>query len=297
MVPQSRLQEFGFTDAGKFPQRLIYHAVLLSLPSAMDNGIEPLEVIIEDGLMIPMQASGSNGGMIVQSDGRMLYVGHRDPLDMKSSLEARFIKEIPYDARLEVSHIMHRAVQVDPGLMEIWDKVNSVWMGWFPVLEAEEDRVLSGEFTNIAQAWNRLGDLIGQLIANIPVNPSDLLKIKVIIQSDHEFRRGWQGEEFLADEIVRRSVTEQGLTKYLFQRLLPRMQQILRNPIFFSGSIFRLYYGFRGSCIIRLVIVPLNGQDRPFTALAGVELTLEAIDGFSPSVKPYDPPALGVDHG
>jgi len=286
MIPKSQLQEFGFTDPEKFPRELVHHVVSLSLPSAMDQGMEPLEVIIENGLVVPLQASNTSSGMIIQNDGTMLYIGHRDAGNPSSPLESRFTKDIPYDMRIEVNNIMRRAVQADPTLSDIWTRIANSWSGWFPGLEEESSIQPAGEFKSIAQAWNKLSDLMGQMIDQVTGNKYDLKRVilKVIVQSDKEFKKGWLGEESVADEVTLKSIVQQGRVKYLLQSLLPKLQKVLKNPVFSSKSAFRIFYGSRRSYIIKLIVVTPEGFGRTFTDGVGVELTLADIDGFSPVV-------------
>ena len=283
MIPKSRYQEFGFADEDKFPRRLSHHAVSMSLPSAMDNGIEPLEVIVDDGLVVPLQKTGSSSGMIIRSDGMMLYVWHRDPKDPRSPLEARFIKEIPYDARAEVSNIMHRAVGADPTLDDIWGKVSAAWLGWFPVLDVEGAVQPAGEFATVAKAWDMMGQLMGRLIEKAGAS-SGGVGVKIIVQSEENFKQGWLGEENIVDETTLRAITVQGRVKYLLQVLFPKIQKVLRLPVFHPSSTFRLYYGSSSVYMIKLVVIaPVDPGKKSLNA-AGIEFTLSSLDGFAPSL-------------
>lgn len=286
MISKSRLQEFGFTDPEKFPRGLYRHAVTLSLPSAMEKGIEPLEVVIEEGLAVPLQTSSSSSGMIIRSDGTMLYVAHHDAADPASPLEARFIKDIPYDVRISVSNVMRRAVQADPSLADLWRRVSAAWTAWFPVLERDVAVFSAGEFRDIRLAWNGIADLLGRCLDQFFRNPIDLdrIRVKILVQSDMEFRKGWLGEEFLVDEASLQSIEKQGRVKYLMQHVFPGLQKVLRNPVFFPESRFRLYYGSRGVCMIKLVISPIKEQDGFTLKSAGIDFTLDTLDGASSSM-------------
>ncbi|MBF0619936.1 MAG: hypothetical protein HQL19_07200 [Candidatus Omnitrophica bacterium] len=280
MIPQSLLKEFGFIDEEKFPRRLNHHSVSLSLPTALNFGVEPLEVIVEDGLVVPLQEAGSTGGMIIRNDGLMLYVGHQDPNDPASPLESRFIKEIPYEARLQVSNIMRRAVAVDPSLGEIWHHVSNAWTGWFSTLEGDGVLQLAGEFVTIAKAWHQLGELLGQLIDRVSDKNSsvqDIVQLKTVVQTEKEFNRGWLGEEILVDELPLSSVMAQGRIKYLMQGLFPKMQKALQSPVFISGSTFKLYYGTRRSYLMKLVILPLVDDDSSRINSTGIEFNLSSL--------------------
>ncbi|MBF0387730.1 MAG: hypothetical protein HQL20_07730 [Candidatus Omnitrophica bacterium] len=285
MIPLSRLQEFGFADEGRFPRRLTRHAVTMSLPSALEHGVEPLEVIVEDGLVVPLQRSGSSSGMIIRNDGAMLYVAHQDQKDPASPLEARFIKEIPYDARNEVSNIMHRAVHADPSLADIWRQVSMTWLDWFPALKNEGAIQPAGEFTQVAKAWDMTGELIGRLIEKVQRSFSGEVNLKVVVQSEADFKKGWLGEDILVDERTLREVTAQGRVKYLLQFLFPRMQKVLSSPVFHPRSTFRLYYGSSSVYIVKLVVVPPADQPGVPASSAGVALLLPALEGYSPSME------------
>ncbi|NTV30149.1 MAG: hypothetical protein HGA80_08735 [Candidatus Omnitrophica bacterium] len=287
MIPSSRLQEFGFADDDKLPRQLIEHAVTLSLPSALEQGVEPLEVIIDEGLLVPMQSKGSTGGMIIRSDGTMLFVAHQDSRDQSSPLESHFIKDIPYEVRSEVSNIMRRAVQADPSLAGLWERISAVWTVWFPVPESDATQQEAGEFVAISGAWNGIGDILARWLEHAPVVHVDIgsVRVRFVVQCDGEFRKGWKGEELVVDEISRRAVLQQGRVQYLMQRLFPRMQQALRSPMFRPGSVFRLYYCARPVSTVRLVIVPPSGECGDLANSAGIELPLDPPQGFTPSVE------------
>lgn len=280
MIPPSRLQEFGFNDSEKFPQHLCRHAVTLTLPTAIEHGVAPLEVVIEDGLVIPVQSSGT-GGMIILADGSMLYVSHRDVSDPASPLESRFTREIPYELRSSASNIMRRAVLADPSLAAMWGRITEVWQAWFPPLEGGPAVRSAGEFGRIEAAWHGMAAILEGWTARPAPFAADpgLVRVRFVVQSDAEFRQGWMGEELAVDETSLGSVLRQGKVRYMMQNLFPRMQAVLRSPMFSSGSVFRLYYGSRGVHLVCLVVVPPPGRDND---AAGIELTLEAIDGFLP---------------
>lgn len=285
MIPKSRLQEFGFADEDKFPRRLRHHAVTMSLPSALDHGAQPLEVVVDDGLVVPLQKPGTTSGMIIKSDGTMLYIWHRDQKDPRSPLDARFIKEIPYDARIEVSNVMQRAVAADPSLSSIWAKISAAWLEWFPLLTGEGVVLEAGQFDKIAKAWDMIGELTGRLTARDPASSAGELKLKVLVQCDGDFVKGWLGEEILVDEIILSEIHRTGRVKYLLQRLYPRMQEVLRNPVFHPRSTFCLYYGSSSVYMIKLVVVAPADAGEGMINTAGIEFTLSAPGGFSPSLE------------
>jgi len=284
MIPQSRLEEFGFSDPKKFPQHLMRHAIMLSLPSAMERGIDPVEIVIEDGLAVPLQVSVNSSGMVIRGDGAMLYVAHRDDRDMASPLEVRFIREIPYDVRIEVSNIMRRAVLADPSLKDVWSRVSGIWLSWFPISEDDGAVSSAGEFGNIGQAWNGIGDLVSRLCGQVHQSAAKTVssRLRLVVQSGQEFKKGWQGEEHVVDETDVELIIQRGRIKYLLQDLFPKMQKILRNPMFSLESTFRLYYGSRRAYIIKLVILPINDPGKGAADSAGIELTMPAVDGFPP---------------
>lgn len=284
MVPKSRLQEFGFPDEGKFPRHLVNHSVSMTLPSAIERGIDPLEVIVEDGLVVPLQKEGSSGGMIIRSDGMMLYVWHRDPKDPGTPLESRFISEVPYEARVEVNNIMHRAIGADPTLIDIWAKVSAAWVERFPVVERESTLQLAGEFTTVPLAWGIISELIAQLTGKQPRPPGEAI-LRLVVESEHDFKRGWLGEESVVDEAPLREIFKTGRVKYLLQRLFPRMQKALRSPVFNPRSHFRVYYGAGSVYLIKLIVVPPADLSISSADAVGIEFSLDSLDGFSPSME------------
>ena len=136
----------------------------------------------------------------------------------------------------------------------------------------------------MVKAWDMTGQLMGRLIEKTPLSFAGEISVKVIVQGEGDFRKGWLGEEILVDEILLRDIAAQGRVKYLLQRLFPKLQKVLRSPVFHPGSTFRLYYGSSSVYMIRLVVVPPAGLARRHTDTAGIEFTLDSLDGFSPSL-------------
>jgi hypothetical protein len=286
MISQSRLQEFGFIDPEKFPRQLTHHVVSLSLPSAINSGMAPIEITVENGLMVPLQNTGSSSGMIIQHDGQMLYIGHQQVNDPSSPLESHFTRDIPYDMRVDVSNIMRRAVQADPALTDMWTAITSIWKAWFPVMEEQSSIQPAGEYHSIAQTWNKLSDLMSQMLTQAAKDPVNLdrIRVKVIIQSSSEFKKGWQGEEFTADETSLKAIVHQGRVEYLMQSLFPKLQQILKNPVFSPRSSFMIFYGSRRAYMIKIIVHSPEVHEASFMSNAGIELSLKDVDGFSPSI-------------
>lgn len=284
MIPISRLHEFGFEGPEKFPQYLDRHTITLTLPSAVERGLDPLDVVVEDGLVIPQQSAGSSGGMVIKSDGTMLYITHRDPQDPTTPLEARFIRDIPYDARIEASNIMRRAVEVDASLSDIWQKVHAAWTVWFPPLEGAGLNLSAGEFTSIVAAWNRISELFSRLIEQVLDKGEDpaALHVRVVLQSTAEFARGWQGEESVVDEMDIGEIIRMDRVKYLLQRLFPRLQKALKDPVFSPDSVFQVYYGSRRNYLIRLVVAPGTNTAAAAVIAAGIEFNLSDLDREAP---------------
>ncbi|MFH0753616.1 MAG: hypothetical protein V2A70_03520 [Candidatus Omnitrophota bacterium] len=256
MIPLGRLQEFGFPSEEKLPRQLRDDAVTLSLPSAVENGVEPVIVEITHGLVIPLMMAGTHNGMIINSDGMVLHVGHADAHDRFSRLEARFIKDIPYDIRVEVNQIMRRAVLVMPSLDEIWKPICYAWAQWFPVKPNESRAVRVGVFAQARQAWEALLGQIG-MVADKAVSA----RVKVVLQQEVEFNKGWMGEEILVDEGFARKMA-----------CFSGMQRALRDPLFHPRSTFKLWREHRGVQVFKLVVVAPQGVDRDDGYAVGIEL-------------------------
>lgn len=276
MIPLSRLHEFGFETIDQLPKHLSNHAVTLSLPTAVHYGLEPIEVVIEDGLVIPSQSGALSGGMIVRRDGSMLYVGHKDAKDPRSPLESHFTREIPYDARVEVVHVMRRAVAADPSLTSIWSVILQVWSGWFSAFDGEGDIQAAGDFKDASGAWSRMGELLDRLVTQFGASPDlSRLNVKFIVQLESELRKGWLGEESLVDSVPLDIIADQGRVKFMYQHLFPKLQKALRSPLFSSSSTFRICYGTRQAYIIKLVVVLSEGQSAGVTDSVGIDLVLD----------------------
>ncbi len=263
MISNEQLREFGFEDISKFPQILTDHAVTISLPSAIAHQLEPVQVIINRGLAIPVQMPGVPNGMIIRSDGKMVYVGHESAADFSTPLKASFTDNINYDVRLEAFNIMSRAVEVDPLLGDIWIEILSHWVKWYPILLHEIKRQHAGEFNTAKEAVAGLEDFLESFARQVEgeqVN-SDIVPFKIVVQTVEEVAKGWQGEEFVADESTVGAVLAQQVHNYMKQRLLPKLRLILESPIFFTKSTFRLYFEPRVVPVLKmLVIPPLNGE-------------------------------------
>ncbi len=256
VIPLGKLQEFGFSSEDKLPRQLRDDAVTLSLPSAVEHGVEPVMVEIAHGLVIPLTAAGTHNGMIINSDGQVLHVGHADAADPFSPLEARFIKDVPYDIRVEVVQIMRRAVLVDPSLNDIWKLVREVWVQWFPPKPNGSKAVRVGVFADAHQAWEGLLALIGQA-----ADGSGTGRVRVVIQHELEFNKGWLGEETLVDEGPARKMS-----------CFSKMQRALRDPMFHPRSTFKLWREPRTVDVFKLVVVPPWGMDKDDVNTAGIEL-------------------------
>ncbi len=275
MIPHGRLREFGFPDEKKFPRELLEQEIELSLPTAMEYGTSPVRVRIARGLVVPLQLSGSSNGTVIRSDGAILHIGHREAGNPASELEARFISDIPYSLRVEISHIMRRALQADPSLKGVWDQVLLAWMIWFPAAESIAAFRPAGAFDRVDLAWKGIESLTGQLIVEIekhaPVPPPHV-KVRVVVQHEAEFIKGWSGEEFLADEVPAAAIIKAGWINYVKNFLFPKMRLVLANPVFHPRSTFKLFYGEAGSPTIKLVVVPLPRPDAAKVSAAGIEL-------------------------
>ena len=256
MIPLGRLQEFGFSSEDKLPRQLRDDAVTLSLPSAVEHGVEPVIIEIVHGLVIPLSAAGAHNGMIINSDGMVLHVGHADAQDRASPLEAKFIKEIPYDIRVEVNQIMRRAIQVDPSLDEIWTSVCAAWVTWFPPKPNESKAVRVGAFLDVRQAWEALLGQVGQM-----ADKAGPVMVRVVVQHELEFNKGWMGEEILVDEGSARKMA-----------CFISMQRALRDPLFHPRSSFKLWRERRGVDVIKLVVVPPWGIELDEGQTVGIEL-------------------------
>jgi hypothetical protein len=231
--------------------------VTLSLPSAVEHGVEPVMVEIAHGLVVPLIGAGTHNGMIINSDGMVLHVGHRDADDRTSPLEARFIQDVPYDIRVEVCQIMRRALQVDPSLDEIWKPVCAAWVQWFPPKPNGAKAVRIGAFTDVRQAWAALLDLIGKA-----ADSTGSGRVRVVIQQEMEFNKGWMGEEVVVDDGLARKMA-----------CFAKMQRALRDPMFHPKSTFKIWKEQRGMDVLKLVVVPPWGVDVNEMSAAGIELT------------------------
>ncbi len=287
MIPHDRLRESGFLDDRKFPRELVDHEIELSLPSAIEYGVTPLRVQVKRGLVIPLQVTGSSNGTVIRQDGAILHVGHQEPGNPASPLAARFIREIPYDLRVEISNIMRRALQADPSLKGIWDDIQRAWQIWFPAKESLEAFRLAGSFDDAQQAWFGVAHLTGQLIerfeahAPVPVH----VKIRVVVQGHDEFNQGWSGEELLVNEAAVAAINKAGWINYVKNFIFPGLKQVLGNPVFQPRSTFKLYYGNSGTPTIKLVVVPWPGHDALAVSAAGIELNDLSREAFTPAVR------------
>ncbi|GEM_PF-3462544 len=284
MIPQGRLRESGFSDEKKFPRELIDHEIELSLPSAMAHGVASVRVRVARGLVVPLQVSGSANGTVIRSDGAILHVGHQDPADAASALEAHFIRDIPYDLRVDVVHIMRRALQADPSLKGIWDEILQAWKIWFPAPESVGVFKQAGTFDRVDQAWQGMVHLMGQLMSqldqHVPV-PAHV-KVRVVVQLEAEFRKGWCGEELLAGEAAAAAIIKAGWINYVKNFIFPKLQLVLGSPVFHPQSTFKLLYGVGGAPTIKLVVVPRPGVDASGLTAVGIELSQACRDIFPP---------------
>ena len=272
MIPYGRLRESGFPDAERFPRELVDHEVELSLPSAIEYGVMPVRVRIARGLVVPLQVPGSANGTVIRGDGAILHIGHREAGNPASELDARFISEVPYALRVEISHIMRRALQADPSLKGVWDQVLLAWTVWFPPEESVGVFKPSGVFDRAEPACRGIEGLMGQLITQLEKHPPvpAQIKVRVVVQHEQEFNKGWCGEEFLVDDVAAVAVIKAGWINYVKNSLFSKLRLALATPVFHPRSTFRLMYGIEGGPTIKLVVVPLPGAAK--VSAAGIDL-------------------------
>lgn len=256
MISKEQLKEFGFDNIEKFPRLLNNHEVSISLPSAMAHGVAAINVSIDRGVAIPVQIPGVPNGMIIRSNGTMVYVAHRIPEDPASALQSTFTDEISYDIRLESFNIMRRAVEVDPQLKDVWDEIQSHWLHWYPPFIKEIARQSSGQFKSIGGAVKVLDLLIAKFIADIKNQNTQAasIPVRIILQTLDEMRKGWQGEEFIVDQSTVGQMMLLGLEKYTEINLRNKLKSALKNPVFSSNATFEVYYEPRAIPVIKIVI-------------------------------------------
>jgi hypothetical protein len=251
MISDEHLREFGFDNIEKFPELLTNHEVTVSLPSAIVHGVAPITITITRGLAIPMQMPGIQNGMIITENGTMVYVSHRDPKDFSTPLEASFTDDIAFDIRIEAFNIMRRAVEVDPNLKEVWEQIQKNWVAWYPPQNKEIDVQSAGAYRHIQEAYDGLQRLMQRFIFEVQQRSERArgISLKVVVQTQEEFDQGWQGEEFVVDEII--------VGSYQPEDLKSDLKKMLKNPVFPSQSTFQVNYEPRAIPVIKLLVIPM----------------------------------------
>ncbi len=263
MISKEQLKEFGFENIDKFPRLLNSHDVSISLPSAIANGVSAVNVTIDRGIAIPVQIPGVPNGMIIRYNGTMVYVAHRVPEDQTSALQATFTDDISYDIRLETFNIMRRAVEVDEQLRAVWEEIQSHWLHWYPPFIKEIARQSSGQYKSVGGAVKVLDFLLAKFIADVKHQTPQAagIPLRIIVQTLDEMRKGWQGEEFIADQTTVGQIMLIGLEKYAQEHLQGKIRKALKNPVFCSNATFEVFYEPRAIPVIKLVIENPAGLD------------------------------------
>lgn len=258
MISNELLKEFGFEDVSKFPRVLMDHAVTVSLPSAVSNQIDPVHVIINSGLAIPVQIPGVPNGMIIRNDGRMVYVAHEQPRDFTTPLKVTFTTEIAYDIRIEAYNIMLRAVEVDRSLQTVWNEILAHWVTWYPADGKEIKSQAGGAFKDIRETLSGLEVFIDKFIRQIKSEaaPVDHVPFKIVVEAEDQAAKGWQGEEFIVKESTVGDVSAKTAAAFLQVAVRPRLKEILQNPVFFSQSSFQLHFESRAVPVFKIIVVP-----------------------------------------
>ncbi len=256
MISNEQLKEFGFENIEKFPRLLNSHDVSISLPSAIANGVAAVNVTIDRGIAIPVQIPGVPNGMIIRYNGTMVYVAHRIPEDPASNLQATFTDDISYDIRLESFNIMRRAVEVDPDLRPVWEEIQGHWMHWYPPFLKEINRQSSGQYKSIAGAVKVMEFLLAKFITDVKnqTPQAAAIPLRIIVQTLEEMRKGWQGEEFIADQTTVGQIMLTGLDNYAQEHLRGKLRKALKNPVFCSDASFEVFYEPRAIPAIKIVI-------------------------------------------
>ena len=258
MISDEHLKEFGFEDISKFPQVLTDHVVTISLPSAMAHRLDPVNVVIKKGLAIPVQVSGVPNGMIVCNDGKMVFVSHETPADFNSPLKVSFTDNIAFDIRIDAFNIMRRAVEVNEALGGVWLEILSHWIKWYPLLMVEVKRQKVGIFGNAKEAYKGFEQFLESFVkqSNDSKSIGQLVPFKIIVQTEEEDGKGWQGEEFLILESSTTDVLSKGLPVFMKDHVGPRLRSVLQNPVFYSQSTYCFYYEPRVIPVLKMVLIP-----------------------------------------
>ncbi len=265
MIANGRLQEFGFEHLDRLPKVLTNHQVTISLPSAIARQVEPATVVIERGIAIPLQMPGVPNGMIIKNDGTMVHVSHTQEGDFSSPLKVIYTDQIAYDVRLEAYNIMRRAVEVDRKLKPVWLEIQAQWLKWYPPFLKEIERQNTGQFASIKEAVQGLDALIHKFYSDIQrqFQHSAAIPLRIMVQTIEEMQKGWQGEEFLVDEILQ--------TQYQQEALRLKLKKILKNPVFDPRSFFQVCYEPRLLPVIKLVVLgPTDGHTGSYAS--GIDL-------------------------
>jgi hypothetical protein len=268
MLSNEHLKEFGFEDLSKFPRILMDHSVTVSLPSAVSHQLEPVHVIIHRGLAIPVQMPGVPNGMVIRSDGKMVFVAHEQPRDFTSPLKVTFTEDIAYDIRIEAYNIMLRAVEVDRSLQAVWTEILDHWVQWYPPDGKEIKFQSGGTFRDIQKALAGLEQFLDKFGAQVQRESSQphVIPFKIVVESQEEAGKGWQGEEFRIKESTLGQIMSQGTRPFLNDEIQPKLKETLQNPVFFTQSSFQLYFESRVIPVFKIIVVPPANPD-------GIELS------------------------
>ena len=272
MISKEQLHEFGFENIERFPRSLNDHEVSISLPSAITNGVAAVNVVIDKGIAIPVQIPSVPNGMIIRNNGTMVYVSHRIPEDQTSALQATFTDDISYDIRLESYNIMRRAVEVDEQLRPVWEEIQGHWLHWYPPFIKEIARQSSGQYTSIGEAAKVLDFLLAKFITDVKnqTPQAATIPLRINVQTLDELHKGWQGEEFIVDQITVGQIMLIGLEKYCTDQLKGKLKKVLKDPVFSSRATFEVFYEPRAIPVIKLVIENPPGADDIYQ---GIDLT------------------------
>jgi len=86
------------------------------------------------------------------------------------------------------------------------------------------------------------------------------ISMRVVVQMQEEFKKGWQGEEVLVDQCPFGKIKEDGVMKYLEDKLFDKLKFILINPTIPSKSNFEVVYEYRSIPTLKLVIIYPNSH-------------------------------------
>ncbi|MBF0385946.1 MAG: helix-turn-helix domain-containing protein, partial [Candidatus Omnitrophica bacterium] len=231
---------FGFASLDLLPRDLSKNIITAAITPEMHEAGKSVQINLIEGLVVPFVQNNRAGGFFIDGQGEIKNFMGND------SEEAH--------VRTYVTHVMTRAVFVDPALNAAWEKILAIWKEKFGI-QAPEFREDIGGYEDARNAWGYLAGTIQNIVSQLSESGQTSLRFRTIGQTAEDFNSS-SGNETIIDDISAGTILSLGLMNYLRNRLNNKFARFLQNPSFHPDSTFHIFFEDFTTPTVRLIIIP-----------------------------------------